>query len=60
MDQSIILVVSAVVGIVVLFAQVKLFPIASSLKEIQSRLPSIDSTLSEILRELRKKEVIEK
>ena len=57
--QMLILGIGAVVGIIMLFAQVKLFSIASSLKDIsnaQVKLPAIHSTLEEILKELRKKD----
>ncbi len=60
------LAIGAVVGIIMLFAQVKLFSIASSLKEILKELRpgteqrndinSIDSSLKEILKELRKRD----
>ena len=40
--QTVVLVIGAVVGIIMLFAQVKLFSIASSLKEILEELRKKD------------------
>lgn len=52
--QMIILGVEAVLGIVILFAQVKLFTIAATLTESKTKLTAISSTLDAILQEIQK------
>ena len=52
--QLIVLVIGAVVGVIMLFAQIKLFSIASTLADSQARLLAINSTLEEMLQEMRK------
>ncbi len=52
--QMIVLGVEAVLGIVILFAQVKLFSIASTLTDSKTKLTAISSTLDAILQEMHK------
>lgn len=52
--QLVVLLIGAVVGIVMLFAQVKLFSIASTLTDSQARLVAINSTLEAMLQEMRR------
>jgi hypothetical protein len=52
--QMIVLGVEAVLGIIILFAQVKLFSIASTLTESKTKLTAISSTLDAILQEMHK------
>jgi len=54
MDTQFVLVIGAVVGIIMLFAQIKLFSIASTLADSQAKLLAISSTLEAMLQEMRK------
>jgi hypothetical protein len=52
--QMIVLGIAAVVGIIILFAQVKLFSIASTLTESKGKLNAISSTMDAVLQEMQK------